>query len=278
MTKLIPIVTSTFLICCSCDSTVNAVAFHPDITHVVNQSDLPAGLTEVVVKTHDGLNLRCLYLVNTASDKLVIYFHGNAGNVYQRIPDLIQLHNMGANVLGVSYRGYGRSDGIPSEAGVYSDGAAALMYAEKTLHYPTQKIFIFGRSIGTTVAVNTAIHQPLAGVILVTPLSTGKQEATAMGMGSLASVAGGSFDNIGRILKVSAPLLVIHGTADEVIPYSMGKAVFDRAVAPKSFVTITGGNHNNLQNFGAAYWQPIHHFMKIGAEQLRTAFNNNTNN
>lgn len=119
-----------------------------------------------------------------------------------------------------------------------------------------------GRSIGTTVALNTAVEQPLGGVILVSPLTTGRAQAGAMGLGSFGSVAGNAFDNLSKVTRLRAPLLVIHGTADEVIPFRMGKAVFEKATVKKEFIKIEGAEHNNLQNFGLQYWMPILNFVK----------------
>ncbi len=203
-----------------------------------------------------------MYLPSTATDKIVIYFHGNAGNIYHRIPDLIQLKEFGVSVLGVSYRGYGDSEGKPSENGLYKDGMSVLAFAKNKLNYPEKNIFIFGRSIGTCVAVNTSLNLKLAGVILATPLSTGKQQASVSGLGLFASVAGNSFNNLDKISKIKSPLLVLHGTADKIVPYSIGKTLFNHANTPKEFITIKGGRHNNLQYYQKMYWDSILNFIR----------------
>ena len=136
-------------------------------------------------------------------------------------------------MIGASYRGYGKSDGEPTEEGVYLDGKAIFQYAVEHLGFPKKNIIIFGRSIGTAVAINTAQHQKICRVILVTPLTSGQDQAKAGGFGAISTLAGNSFDNITKLENIESPLLVIHGTNDRVIPYSMGQAIFDRAKVKK---------------------------------------------
>lgn len=241
---------------------VNAFAFHPDVDNVIPTNKLPNGIQEITINTADKVKITSLYLPSAESDKLLIYFHGNAGNIYHRIPSLTQIHRSGINVIGASYRGYGKSEGEPSEEGVYSDGKAILKYAVENLAYSTENIIIFGRSIGTTVAINTAQNENIRGVILVSPFTSGKAQATAGGLGAISILAGDSFDNIAKIENIRSPLLVIHGTGDQVIPYTMGKEIYDRATVTKEFVKIEGGNHNNLQDtYEKEYWPPILRFI-----------------
>ncbi len=246
-----------------CESVVSVFAFHPDKINVVPKNELPSGIQEIVVNTEDKVNITSLYLSSIESEKLVIYFHGNAGNIYHRIPSLIQLNKFGINVIGVSYRGYGKSQGNPSEEGVYLDGKAMFQYAVNHLGFSENKIVILGRSIGTTVAIDLAQNKNIGGVILVTPLTSGKDQAEAGGLGLLSYLTGNSFDNITKIQNIKAPLLVIHGTNDSVVPYSMGEKIFERATTEKKWVKIKGADHNNLQHeYSQEYWRSIGQFIK----------------
>ena len=176
---------------------------------------------------------------------------------------MLQLHQAGVSVIGVSYRGYGKSEGEPSEEGVYLDGKAIFQYAVEQMGFSMENIIIFGRSIGTTVAINIAQNKNIAGVILVTPFTSGKDQAEAGGLGAISSLAGDSFDNISKVGNIESPLLVIHGTSDRIIPYSMGKEIFEHARVAKKFVTIKGANHNNLHDvYEQEYWLPIIRFIK----------------
>ncbi len=178
-----------------CKVIVNKLAFYPDNVNVTPVHELPKGVEEFSVETDDGLQITSLFLPVKTSDKLVIYFHGNAGNIYHRIPNLKQLQKSGLNVVGVSYRGYGKSEGKPSEDGIYLDGKAIFNYVSGELGFSHKNIFVIGRSIGTTVAVNTVQNKDIGGLILVTPLTSGKAHANESVLSIVSWLAGDSFDN-----------------------------------------------------------------------------------
>jgi len=246
-----------------CKPIVAEFAFFPDNEDVIPTNQLPQGIQEITISTADKVKITSLYLPSNKSDKLLIYFHGNAGNIYYRIPSLLQLQNAGINVIGVSYRGYGKSNGDPTEEGVYQDGKAIFQYAVEQMGFSKENIIIFGRSIGTAVAINTAQNEKIRGVVLVTPMTNGEDQAKAAGLGPISSLAQNSFDNISRIRNIESPLLVIHGTNDQIVPYSMGEEIFNRANVKKKFVRIKGANHNNLHDaYEKEYWPPIIEFIK----------------
>lgn len=245
-----------------CKPIVNEFAFYPDNVNVIPANNLPNGIQEITINTDDNVELISLFLPSTESKKLLIYFHGNAGNIYHRIPSLLQIHNTGVSVIGVSYRGYGKSEGDPSEEGIYLDGEAIYQHAVERMGFSKENIILFGRSIGTAVAINIAQNKQLRGIILVTPLTSGSDLAKAIGLGAVASLAEGSFNNITKVENIKSPLLVIHGTSDRIIPYSMGREIFDRANVKKEFVKIDGANHNNLHDdYKQKYWPPILRFI-----------------
>lgn len=247
----------------SCQPIVNSLAFYPDSVNVIPIEELPGGVNEITINTADGVKITSLYLPSPASEKLLIYFHGNAGNIYHRIPSLIQLQNFGINVIGVSYRGYGKSEGRQSEDGIYLDSDAVFRYAVEQLGFTEDNTVLFGRSIGTATAIHAAQDKKLSGVILVTPFTSGKAIAGTNGIGWLSFIAGESFNNIDKVDKITSPLLVIHGTADRIVPYSMGEAIFERAKVNKQFITIEGAGHNNLHDdYAPQYWKPISEFIQ----------------
>ncbi len=259
---LILITVTSAVILPGCDAVVNYFAFQPDNLNVLPADQFPDGIEEFAVTTGDHVRIQGLYLPRADSAKVVIYFHGNAGNIYHRIPDLVRLRQSGVSVVGAGYRGYGNSEGTPSEAGIYQDGDAIYRYVTEELGYSEKNIIIFGRSIGTAVALHVAQHKQTGGLILVTPLSSGKAQAEASGLGVIASIAENSFDNLDKIEHIKVPLLVIHGTRDRVIPFSMGKEIFDSASTRKQFIKIEGAGHNDLQDrYGQAYWPPIAEFI-----------------
>lgn len=253
------------LIVMNCRFLINKMAFFPDRFDVPTAAHLPAGVEQVRIPTRDGHQLQSYWIPHSESRRVLIYFHGNAGNISHRLPDLQRLAHMNLNVLGLGYRGYGTSTGKPSEAGIYTDGKAALQFVTQNKGFRTSQVYLFGRSIGSTVAVDIAQHKELAGVILVTPLTTAKAVAKASGFGILAALAGDAFNNSAKIGALHAPLLILHGTLDEIIPYQLGRLLFDQAPSPKKFVDIEGAGHNDISLVAPhRYWEPIDQWINAG--------------
>ena len=260
---LIAFVVIFCIVISGCKFVINKMVFHPDNTNVLSENNLPYGVEEFFVDTEDHVKIQGLYLPLVGSDTLLVYFHGNAGNIYHRIPDLIQLQKAGVNVIGVGYRGYGKSEGTPSEEGIYRDGNAVFKYITEELGFSQDSIIVFGRSIGTAAALNISNNKNIGSLILVTPLTSGKAHTKAIGLGIFSSLAGNSFNNLAKIKNIKIPLLVIHGTNDRVIPFSMGKEIYNHAKTQKKFIKIEGAGHNNLHDtYRRSYWPPILDFIK----------------
>lgn len=245
-----------------CKALINQLAFHPDNTNLPDAGELPPGVEEILIETEDGVELTSLYLPSDTSKHVLIYFHGNGRNLYRRLSSYIKLREMGINVLAISYRGYGKSEGTPTEKGIYTDGEAALKYATEVLGFSEDQILLFGRSIGSTVAVEIAQNRGVMGIVLVTPLTSGKDMAKEIGLSWFSSLAGDAFDNLTKIESSQAPLLIVHGTEDKITPFFMGQELFEQASVDKEFIRIEGGRHNDLHiTFGDEYWSPIETFI-----------------
>ncbi len=186
--------------------------------------------------------LQALWLTNPNSDKVIVYFHGNGGHVYIRVPHLIKLSEM-ANVFLPSYRGYGKSEGKPSEAGVYQDAEAALKYVREQLGFKEANTYLYGRSLGAAVTIEVAQRQEYAGLILITPFLSGKAMAKKVWLGWYPGL-GRPFDSVRKVQNIKAPALFVHGTRDKVVPFKQGRALYETYPSPnKTFKTIEGGNH-----------------------------------
>ena len=241
---------------------VNTLAFHPSKA-IPSPPHLP-GIDEVFFEAEDGITLQAFVRRYPASNRLVLFFHGNAGNVYGRLHDLERLSvETASNVMLLSYRGYAKSEGRVSEAGVYLDAEAALDYARKALGFAEEQIFLLGRSLGSSIAVNLAQHRTFAGIMLVSPFTSGRDMAGQMGLGWLAGIAGKPLDSLGKISNVDVPALFIHGDADRVIPIGMGHQLFEAYSNPqKTFYAVPGAGHNNITEItGASYWMWMRTFM-----------------
>lgn len=257
-------ITIVALLPSGCTPMVNRFAFYPDRGAYLDDAALPPGVRHVTFATDDGETVEgYLVAATTHPERLVLLFHGNAGNVAQRLPELRKFAEVtGAAVLGSGYRGYGTSTGSPDEAGIYRDGEAALRFARETLGYAPAQIVVAGRSLGSTVATHLAARgDAFAGIILITPLSTGRDFGRAH-MGPVSVMAGRSFDSLGRAASIAEPALVIHGLEDAVVPYKHGKKLFEALPGPKRLVTIPDAGHNNLEFIDATtFWGAIARFV-----------------
>jgi len=245
----------------------NKFTFFPDNESKISKERLPNYVSLQSIVTSDGKTIQASLFAHNDSLKhpLIVYFHGNGGNLYHRFPYAQKLYDMGQDVLLVSYRGYAESTGKPNEKGIYIDGKSAITYAIDSLGYPEKELTIFGRSLGTTVAIHTSQHRNFPGVILVTPLTSGKDMLQAMGTPYLKFFAGSSYNSIAKINNVKSRILILHGDGDNVVPYKMGKQLFDLYKGSKRFVTIEEGSHNDLQDINPVlFWGEIEKFLKKG--------------
>ncbi len=201
-------------------------------------ADLP-GWREV--KAADGTPLAVVHLPNAAARHTIFYFHGNAEDLGDDFPQLRDFHAAGFAVLAFDYRGYGRSGGKASEANVYADTRAVLAYAREKLGVTPERMVVVGRSVGSGPAVELAAHEPVAGLVLISPFTSAFRVLTRVKI-----LPFDRFDNLAKIGRVRAPMLIFHGTADEVIPFSHGKSLFATANGPKRNVWIEGAHHNDI--------------------------------
>jgi len=248
---------------CSCESMLNSMAFFPDTDYSVRKEKLPSYVDPINLTTNDGIMLEALYFRHSEkTGRIVIYFHGNAGNLYHRIHEGKIIFNMGYDLIISGYRGYGGSSGTPTEDGIYEDGKCILTYVTGTLNYSPDKVYLYGRSLGTTVAVHIAQNKDLGGVILITPLTSAAEFISEKFPGMLRSLGRKRFQSIEKINSLRSPLLVIHGTHDEVIPYNLGVKLYNAFSGRKEFVTIKGGGHNNLEFVDPGlYWSSVRNFL-----------------
>jgi hypothetical protein len=205
---------------------------------------------DVFFAAPDGVRLNA-WLIEAGDDvPMVLWFHGNAGNIADRVDNARLLVKHGLSLLMVEYRGYGNSEGEPSEHGIYRDGQAAFDYLIAQGIQP-ENLVVFGRSLGSAVAVRVASDNPCAGVILETPFTNMAEMARfhypiIPGLGRFS----GKFNSIDRIGSISAPILFIHGDADELVPLKFGRKLFEAATSEKQFYLIPGAHHNDTYLVG----------------------------
>lgn len=217
-------------------------------------------LEDVWFPSADGTKLFGWYVESTAANAVVLWCHGNAGNIIHRLENLRELYRLGLSVFLFDYRGYGRSQGRPSEEGLYQDAIGAYDYLTRTRMIRADRIVFFGRSLGASVAAEAAAQKPAAALILESPFPS--VEAVAKfhyGGLPLHWLLGAEFRLIDRLPQLSLPKLVIHGDRDEVIPMELGRQVFDAALPPKEWYVIQGADHNNTYQIGG-----VTYFRRVG--------------
>ena len=219
--------------------------------------------------TADGVRINAFYHSNPASKQVLLWFHGNAENIGYGLEHLRSLAKIGVNILAVDYRGYGRSEGKPDEAGVYLDADAAYDYLIQQRHFRAQDIFIYGHSLGGAVAINLASRRPCGGLIVQSSFTTARAMARRVfAIPLIEYVVKSRFDSLHKIRDVHAPILIVHGTRDEVVPIEMGQQLFQAAPEPKRFYPIERATHNNLMEVGgASYLACLQTFIAESARQ-----------
>lgn len=226
-----------------CSALTNTTFFHPGDRS--QPAACPPGTRDLRTVTADGVRIQLLHVRRAEPHRCILYFHGNAGTAWHRLPAAQALASAAyADVLLVEYRGYGASDGSPSEDGVYADGRAAFDFAVQSLGYRPDQIVVLGRSLGSAVAVQLLTEVEAAGAVLVSPFTSGRDMAGALGYGAVGWMLGRPFETLSRMPHVAEPLLVVHGTDDEVVPFVQGRRVFEAAPGPKRFLPVQGGTHN----------------------------------
>jgi fermentation-respiration switch protein FrsA (DUF1100 family) len=197
-----------------------------------------------------------------SADRTVLFLHGNAGNVSHRYEIIERFASLPANVLALDYRGYGRSHGMPSEEGLYRDAQAAWDYLTKARGVPANRVVIYGESLGGAVAVDLASKvQPCALVVQSSFTSIADMAAEVMPFVPRFLVRT-KMNSLEKIARVRAPVLVVHSPADDIVPYKLGRKLYEAAPEPKRFHEIKDAPHNLTHDIGgAAYLAALRDFV-----------------
>ena len=202
------------------------------------------------IEAADNTRLHAWYIPGKNTDTAVLWLHGNAGNITGRIGKaILWVETLPVSIFLLSYRGYGKSQGSPSEEGLYQDTKAAYNYLSEL--EGVSKIIIYGQSLGGAVAIELAAGTQPAGLIV---------EGAFTALADIGKVlypflptkwiVGDQFRSLDKISRISCPKLFIHGDQDEVVPFEMGRKLFEAAGEPKTFYHVKGGDHNHLLDIG----------------------------
>ena len=227
-----------------------ALMYFPDRART---SPAAAGLpqaVEVTLGTADGERVIAWHVPPRGDKPVVLYFHGNGGSLAYRVERFKKLVADGTGLLALSYRGYGGSTGKPTEAGLIEDARAAYAFAVE--RYPAQRIALWGESLGTGVAVALAAEQPVTHLILDAPYTSAVDVAADLYWFLPARLLmKDQFRSDERIKRVKAPVLILHGEADAIMPIRYGERLLAMVPGKKQMVRFPGGEHVDLDRHGA---------------------------
>ena len=217
----------------------------------------------VHLDTEDGETLHGWWIpAADVSRETLLFFHGNAGNISGRLESVQQFHRLGLNVLIVDYRGYGESTGTPSEQGLYKDAQACWHHLTETRDVAPEDIVIFGRSMGGGPATWLATQHTPGALILESVFTTvpdvGAHHYPFLPVRALAT---NQFDNESRVATIDVPTLHIHSRDDRVVPFELGREVYEAAAEPKQFLEIAGGHNDGFLVSEDSYLETIDAFL-----------------
>lgn len=246
--------------------------FHPERWHDKDwraASGLP--LEDVWFQAADGTKLFGWYVEAGADRPVIIWCHGNAGNIVNRLENLRFLYQRDLSVFLFDYRGYGKSQARrPNEEGLYLDALGAHDHLTRFRRISPERLVIFGRSLGAAVAADLAMHKPAAGIILESAFPSIEAVAKFYYGGlPVHWLLGAQFRLIDRLAALSLPKLMIHGDQDDIIPLELGRQVFEAAKPPKSFHLITGAHHNDTYQVGGASYFRV--FAEFAGRAIRSS-------
>tara|TARA_B100001123_G_scaffold182907_1_gene209464 strand:+ start:153 stop:965 length:813 start_codon:yes stop_codon:yes gene_type:complete len=220
--------------------------YHPSLNNYLNNqtSGVPTEVEKVNIMTNDKIELvGWFYQNNLDKFKTILFFHGNAGTLENRTYKLNHFKDLNVNFLIIAWRGFSGNKGKPSEKGLYEDGISAINWL-KTKGINEKNIILYGESLGTGVVAEIAQNKNYAGIILESPftsmISMGKKYYPFFPVRFLMK---DKFESYKKITNISAPVLIIHGKVDKIVPYYMGKKMYELANEPKFFYSQEYGDH-----------------------------------
>ena len=241
-------------LCALALTSCNTPPYYPDSKIAAVPAQVGLNYEPVSFRTTDGVALAGWFVPARNPRATVLFCHGNAGNISHQLDRLALFNSLDMNVLVFDYRGYGKSHGRPSEQGLYRDAEAAWTYLTRTRNIPPEKIVVVGHSLGGPVAAHLAgRRRPGALVLESTFTSMDEEVAAKVSKLPVGSLVKGDFQTADFISKVDCPLLIVHSTRDELVPYKFGRELFDHANSPKQFLEISGSHNDGFQTSGKVY-------------------------
>lgn len=236
--------------------------YFPDPKILASPVDIGLAFENIYFITEDGLKLNGWYIPAENAKAAVLFCHGNAGNISHRLESIRLFNSLNLNVFIFDYRGYGRSEGAPSENGTYKDAEAAWNYLTEIGKINPGEIIVFGRSLGGAIAVNLAAENQVGGLIIESSFTSVKDLAGEIyPFFPVRLLSRFEYRTVERIKDVNCPVLIIHSKDDDIIPFHHGKQLFESATNPKEFLIISGDHNQGFWSVGEGYESAIKSFV-----------------
>jgi hypothetical protein len=241
----------------------------PSRAVVVTPEDAGLAYEPVTITTEDSVTLDGWFVPASQARGLLLFFHGNAGNISHRLDSLKIFNELGLATLIFDYRGYGRSDGEPSEEGTYRDAEAAWRFVTEGRHVPPREVVLFGRSLGAAVATHLATrHTP--GALIIESAFTSVPDLAAELYPFLPArwLTRFRYSTQADLVSVLCPLLIVHSRDDEIIPFAHGQRLFAVANEPKRLLELRGGHNDGFLVSRHTYMDGLHAFLEAHLRPL----------
>ena len=222
----------------------SAGVFFPSRDIPVGPQILELPCEDIYFQTQDGIRINAWLFKNPDAKSTLIFAHGNAGNMSDRLLKVRVFYEFGLNVFIFDYRGYGKSEGRPSEQGIYLDAQGAYDYLQSRQDINMNNIILYGASLGGVVVVNLATCRKAALLVVESSITHARDMARIIYPFVPAVFLSLKFDSIGKVKAMTMPKLFIHSPEDQIVPYWIGQKLFEAAAEPKEFLQIHGG-HND---------------------------------
>ena len=235
-----------------------SLMYHPSENNYLDENQLNHKVEKIKIASDNDLN--SWYYKKNEKFKTLLFFHGNAGSLENRIYKLNDLSKLDLNYLIVAYRGFSGNKGSPSEQGLYKDARAAKYWLNLN-NISDQNIIVYGESLGTAVAIDLAKDHKFAGIILESPFTSMlKLSRKYYPWAPTGLLLKDKYESDKKINKVFSPILILHGRKDNIVPFEMGEALFKQANKPKYNYFIDNDDH--MMDFNEALVNSINQFVK----------------
>ncbi|MGQ9843274.1 MAG: alpha/beta hydrolase [Spirochaetota bacterium] len=224
-------------------------------------------IEDVYITVNPTVTIHGWYIHSESAQFTLLYFHGNAGNISNRIEKIKLFHSIPLSIFIIDYRGYGKSTGTPSEQGLYTDALSAFEYLTRVKNIPSQNIILYGESLGGAVAAYCATQTKPAALILDSTFTNISSMVKHHSVWILSLLFTENFSTIDSIASLHLPILILHSKQDEVAPFYMGKELYTKCPSnKKKFVELKGGHNTNFITDAFTYKTSIQEFVQSISE------------